>query len=204
MKQTLKALADNQPQVSRSPSNHSARALDDHLLSTQSDDDFDTSKITTEEVPIRLSTSANGHLRDNSSSSTAVTVTSHMQGAGDNIITHDIAAPVTAHPNGEQLRSTAEAATELAEAMDFDWGPPTPTDDTPYLRFALDQLTIDRDVRALQRPGSVLSDDSYSVDRIVPDQGLGYLPLTKNISGPSLVNVPPLMPCMSIQYPHCR
>ena len=50
--------------------------------------------------------------------------------------------------------------------------PPTPgVDDTPYIHFAIDQLTRDEEVAGPQNPSSVAS---YPVDRIIPDEGLGY------------------------------
>src|SRR6202165_2542066 len=58
--------------------------------------------------------------------------------------------------------------------LDSNSSPPTPTDDTPYIRFAIDQLTRDEESRAIQRPGSHGSSDSYPVHRIIPDEGLGY------------------------------
>ncbi|KAI9833290.1 MAG: hypothetical protein M1819_003685 [Sarea resinae] len=48
-------------------------------------------------------------------------------------------------------------------------------DDTPYIRFAIDQLTRDEEVSADGR-ASRASEASYPVDRIIPDEGLGYLP----------------------------
>lgn len=61
------------------------------------------------------------------------------------------------------------------EGLNVESGPPTPIDDTPYIRFAIDQLTRDEDIRAVQRPSTSTSSDSYPVDRIVPDLGLGYM-----------------------------
>lgn len=52
--------------------------------------------------------------------------------------------------------------------------PPTPVDDTPYIRFAIDQLTRDEEIGALQRPSTAASSGSYPVDRIA-DFG-GYSP----------------------------
>lgn len=56
---------------------------------------------------------------------------------------------------------------------------PTPgVDDTPYIRFAIEQLTRDEEVRGIGREGgrySMESDSIYPVERIVPDEGLGYL-----------------------------
>ncbi|KAI9674044.1 MAG: hypothetical protein M1829_003887 [Trizodia sp. TS-e1964] len=44
-------------------------------------------------------------------------------------------------------------------------------DDSPYIRFALDQLTRDQEVAS----GNRVSDSTYSVKRIIPDEGLRYL-----------------------------
>ena len=52
--------------------------------------------------------------------------------------------------------------------------PPTPgVDDTPYIQFAIDQLTRDEEVVGPRDP-AIGSEASYPVDRIVPDEGLGY------------------------------
>lgn len=79
----------------------------------------------------------------------------------------------------ERIRSDgAEASGKEARMYEVDLdsnsSPPTPTDDTPYIRFAIDQLTRDEESRAIQRPGSHGSSDSYPVHRIIPDEGLGY------------------------------
>jgi hypothetical protein len=69
----------------------------------------------------------------------------------------------------EQIRSDeAQAASKRRRRMDtgsFDSSePPTPgIDDTPYIRFAIDQLTRDEEIR----PNSGRSSDSYPVERIV-------------------------------------
>ena len=55
-----------------------------------------------------------------------------------------------------------------------DLSPPTPSmDDTPYIRFAIDQLTRDEELMGMGRQGSIKSTD-YPVQRHVPDEGLGY------------------------------
>lgn len=52
--------------------------------------------------------------------------------------------------------------------------PPTPgVDDTPYLRFAIEQLTRDEELLGHGRHGSITSLD-YPVERTIPDEGLGY------------------------------
>ncbi|KAF2131919.1 hypothetical protein P153DRAFT_334222 [Dothidotthia symphoricarpi CBS 119687] len=67
-------------------------------------------------------------------------------------------------------------------AMDPDSQATTPGQDTtPYIRFAIDQLTRDEEVRGSRvypevRPAVVAAndDEDYPVERIVPDHGLGY------------------------------
>lgn len=54
-------------------------------------------------------------------------------------------------------------------------------DDTPYIRFAIEQLTRDEEVAGVGRQNSTLSSD-YPVERIVGDEGLGYY---SRASGPS-------------------
>ncbi len=55
--------------------------------------------------------------------------------------------------------------------------PPTPgVDDTPYIQFAIDQLTRNEEVAGPQQAGPQQPDTSasYPVERIIPDEGLGY------------------------------
>ncbi|OAX83647.1 hypothetical protein ACJ72_01996 [Emergomyces africanus] len=53
-------------------------------------------------------------------------------------------------------------------------GTPSPgVDDMPYIRFAIDQLTRDEELLGEGRHGSVMSTE-YPVERIVPDERLGY------------------------------
>ncbi|KAH7127069.1 hypothetical protein B0J11DRAFT_527125 [Dendryphion nanum] len=49
-------------------------------------------------------------------------------------------------------------------------------DDTPYIRFAIDQITRDEEVRGSRLYPQVGSlDADYPVERILPDDGLGYM-----------------------------
>jgi hypothetical protein len=71
---------------------------------------------------------------------------------------------------------------ERRRVMDNNSPATTPgMDDTPYIRFAIDQLTRDEEVRGSRRyPGipeerESMSEDSYPVNRIIPDEGLGYV-----------------------------
>jgi hypothetical protein len=57
----------------------------------------------------------------------------------------------------------------------MDSSPPTPnTDDTPYIRFAIDQLTRDEEVGGPRSQSTAASSESYPVDRIVPTTVLPY------------------------------
>lgn len=63
----------------------------------------------------------------------------------------------------------------IKQTTDNDLSAPTPgVDDTPYIRFAIDQLTRDEELTGRRRSGSCTSEASYPVERIVPDEGLGY------------------------------
>ncbi|KAJ5886635.1 uncharacterized protein N7473_009309 [Penicillium subrubescens] len=58
-----------------------------------------------------------------------------------------------------------------------DYAGPAPTpglDDSPYVRFAIDQLTRDEEVGVPQRHDSISTNQDYPNDRLVWDQGLGY------------------------------
>jgi Protein of unknown function (DUF3433) len=59
-------------------------------------------------------------------------------------------------------------------ALDIVGGDISPgVDDSPYIRFAIEQLTRDEELLGRGRQGSVTSVD-YPVNRIVGDEGLGY------------------------------
>ncbi|KAF1992308.1 hypothetical protein K402DRAFT_3318 [Aulographum hederae CBS 113979] len=60
-------------------------------------------------------------------------------------------------------------------AMDQNSGAMTPgLDDTPYIRFAIDQLTRDEEVRGSRQYHGTRPEPDYPVDRLVSDEGLGY------------------------------
>lgn len=58
-----------------------------------------------------------------------------------------------------------------------DYAGPAPTpglDDSPYVRFAIDQLTRDEEVGVPQRHDSISTNQDYPSERLIWDQGLGY------------------------------
>ncbi|CAG8958843.1 hypothetical protein HYFRA_00011794 [Hymenoscyphus fraxineus] len=76
--------------------------------------------------------------------------------------THELAASA----KGEALVGM-ENESDNANANENVVESPTPVDDTPYIRFAIDQLTRDEEIKALQRASVAASSESYPVDRIV-------------------------------------
>ncbi|RMD42234.1 hypothetical protein DV735_g2882, partial [Chaetothyriales sp. CBS 134920] len=70
-------------------------------------------------------------------------------------------------PVDTKLEGTATRRSRMLTSFD-DMSPPTPgVDDTPYIRFAIEQLSADEEVMGHGRHGSVLSNDT---------QGVRYLP----------------------------
>lgn len=63
----------------------------------------------------------------------------------------------------------------MSSAARAENGTPTPAmDDSPYIRFAIDQLTRDEELTGHGRHGSLATSADYPVERLVPDEGLGY------------------------------
>jgi hypothetical protein len=87
-----------------------------------------------------------------------------------------IAAPMDLPYGAQRIRSREARTSERPILDELDSGPPTPdTDDTPYIRYAIDAITRDEEYKKGQRPRTANSEDSYPVERMVPDQGLGYV-----------------------------
>ncbi|KAF2000694.1 hypothetical protein P154DRAFT_193065 [Amniculicola lignicola CBS 123094] len=69
---------------------------------------------------------------------------------------------------------TRELLDPRAKEMDSESLNTTPgMDDTPYIRFAIDQLTRDEEVRGSRLYPRL--DEDYPVDRVIADDGLGYM-----------------------------
>lgn len=78
----------------------------------------------------------------------------------------------------EHIRSTEASASKRDERMDAssaETSPPTPVDDTPYIRFAIDQLTRDQDVQSGWRHTPRASSESCPAERIVADHSPRYM-----------------------------
>lgn len=83
----------------------------------------------------------------------------------------DNSSAVTHDP--EQTSKRNPAAPNESSRMTENGTPSPGVDDMPYIRFAIDQLTRDEELLGEGRHGSVVSTE-YPVERIIPDEGLGY------------------------------
>ncbi|KAL2065742.1 hypothetical protein VTL71DRAFT_3412 [Oculimacula yallundae] len=100
----------------------------------------------------------------------------HTIGANDRAYASE--TPLVVRFDEDQIRSIEAEASKREGKMDalsMDSSPPTPVDDTPYIRFAIDQLTRDQDVRLAKRHSTPTSTDLYPIERVISDDGLGYM-----------------------------
>ncbi|KAJ6191528.1 hypothetical protein N7519_001549 [Penicillium mononematosum] len=98
--------------------------------------------------------------------------------------------------------SDAARSDETALQSPADYPGPAPTpgmDDSPYVRFAIDQLTQDR-ARGVQRTDSIstTTTSDYPTDRMVWDEGLGYFTRTRT---PIRHDAPPARPSYTSSSP---
>lgn len=81
--------------------------------------------------------------------------------------------PVAAHPAPVNIRRSQPPPTPPAALYRQIYDLSPGVDETPYMRFAIEQLTRDEELMGRGRQGSI-DDTDYPVERIVPDEGLGY------------------------------
>jgi hypothetical protein len=99
-------------------------------------------------------------------------------------------------------QSDETGSDETARRVPSDYAGPAPTpglDDTPYVRFAIDQLTQDRS-RGVARHDSLSTTTTgdYPMDRMVWDAGLGYFTRTRT---PIRHDTPPVRPSYTSPSP---
>ncbi|KGO69872.1 Protein of unknown function DUF3433 [Penicillium italicum] len=96
--------------------------------------------------------------------------------------------------------STRSNGTSCRSPSDYPGPAPTPgLDDSPYVRFAIDQITEDR-ARGVQRTDSIstTTTSDYPTDRLVWDEGLGYFTRTRT---PIRHDTPPVRPSYTSPSP---
>ncbi|USP82545.1 hypothetical protein yc1106_09819 [Curvularia clavata] len=104
-------------------------------------------------------------------------------------------------PQSPAVSTIAEEPSRRSQLIrEMENGSPATTpghDTTPYIRFAIDQLTRDEDVRGSRvypevRPTAQDDDDDdYPVERIIPDNGLGYMALEQKTQERMSKHTPP-------------
>ena len=113
-------------------------------------------------------------------------------GAVPKIPTHAVANPEEVLLDERQIQSSVDEASESARMFEFDPVSPTPSsDDTPYIRFAIDQITRDGDVEASESPDTGTSGDSFPMERVIPEESLSYAQSVRKVRGAPAVNVAP-------------
>lgn len=169
----------NQPIVEHRNTQVSYEASRDTLRGDQSDGDY-ASGASSDESAVRWhSPSHRSHSpRSNENLQSQATVNAIKQIHRPYVI-----------PELARLQPAMRRISEVRSMDNYD-SPPTPNvDDTPYIRYALDRLTRE-DERDSQQPSVGASEISYPVDRIVPDEGLGYMQSIKRIEKPALIEIP--------------
>ncbi|KAF2452427.1 hypothetical protein BDY21DRAFT_329159 [Lineolata rhizophorae] len=80
-------------------------------------------------------------------------------------------------PYLQQAPAASPIPEEHAGQMDPGMSPATTpgVDETPYIRFAIDQLTRDEEIRGTRLYHGLDDEDDYPVDRIIADPAMGYI-----------------------------
>ncbi|OGE54249.1 hypothetical protein PENARI_c006G05551 [Penicillium arizonense] len=104
-------------------------------------------------------------------------------------------------------KSDGTGSDETARRVPSDYAGPAPTpglDDSPYVRFAIDQLTQDR-ARGVSRQDSLsttTTGDEYPNNQLVWDEGLGYFTRTRTpLRTPIRHETPPVRPSYTSPSP---
>jgi hypothetical protein len=186
----LTANPDNHPRLQHSPSRHSIAPSNGELAQSEADYAADTESITTAETVVRWSTPPQTQTQNRSRKNSQSEATARPLQIIPNNISHAIADPADMRLDEERIRSRETRASQRPILEKLDSGPPTPdTDDTPYIRYAIDVLTRDDDLKRSRRPPTADSED-YPVERHIYDQGLGYVQSVKKVKEqPALVNI---------------
>ncbi|KAJ5780399.1 hypothetical protein N7457_005559 [Penicillium paradoxum] len=176
---SLRNVNTSRPQLARSESRQSIAASDDYYSFSDQASSTPDSLIT-----VRVFMTPNSH----PSSRPPSLAMSHMQLAEEEYESPRPPTSSTVRFGEERISrisplSDRTASEETARRVPSDYAGPPPTpglDDTPYVRFAIDQLTQDR-ARGIQRHDSVSTTTTgdYPNDRLVWDEGLGYFTRTR-------------------------
>ncbi|KAF2817476.1 uncharacterized protein BDZ99DRAFT_374636 [Mytilinidion resinicola] len=189
---SLKHTNVSRPQLLHSDSKQSITASEDFYSlsdpnSSESDDPSKLTNIRFQTPPSRFRTPQQSHERVHSETTLPTvnigkkrlppqTQTAHLSPTSPTFSEKSIARkPVPTSPSdGQDAELRDSKFSQIQHPMDSESLSTTPgMDDTPYIRFAIDQLTRDEEVRG-SRQYTTAEDEDYPVDRIVSDEGLGY------------------------------
>lgn len=179
----LKEVNISRPQLVHTPSKQSVTASDDYysLTSEGSSNDEKNAVLRYETPPMHMR-SANAsrddalHSEAKQSEATIPTIVRPIKhkDPGDEPLATAISTDEGHRIKRKPVSSTSSEGTIVRRPID-EFSPPTPgIDDTPYIQFAIDQLTRDEEIIGPRQQGDGRQTPGYPVDRIVPDQGLGY------------------------------
>ncbi len=181
----LRIVNTSRPQLVHTPSKQSVTASDDYYsLTSEGSSDSERHIAQRYETPPMHMLSANAsrgdavHSEAKQSEATIPTITrpiKHKDPGDEPPATTTANSPDEGHRiKRKPVSSSSSEGTIVRRPID-ELSPPTPgIDDTPYIQFAIDQLTRDEEVVGTRQQGDGRETPGYPVDRIVPDQGLGY------------------------------
>ncbi|KAJ5372731.1 hypothetical protein N7517_004737 [Penicillium concentricum] len=191
---SLRNVNTSKPQLARTESQQSAAASDDYY--SFSDQDLSSTESLATVMRFRTPDShapspAMSQIRvvQEDLESQRPPTSSTVRFAGDR--------PANISPVSDASRSDG---TSRRSPNDYPGPAPTPgLDDSPYVRFAIDQITQDR-ARGIQRNDSVSTTTTgdYPSDRLVWDEGLGYFTRTRT---PIRHDTPPARPSYTSPSP---
>lgn len=169
----------SRPQLARTESQQSEAASDDYYSFSDRVSSSPDSRVTV----MRFETPDSRHLSQSPSPAM-----SHIELAQEDLESQRPPTSSTVRFREERVahfspQSDGAGSDETARRVPSDYAGPAPTpglDDSPYVRFAIDQLTQDR-ARGIQRHDSVSTTTTgdYPTDRLVWDEGLGYFTRTR-------------------------
>ena len=174
----LKTVNTSRPQLVKTTSKQSVTASDDYysltsLTSQGSDSDDRTAALRYDTPPMHRQPSREAfHSGSKQSEATIPTIrpVKHKDPGDEEIAA--IAATRDHKIKRKPVSSSSSEGTVVRRPIDG-MSPPTPgIDDTPYLHFAIDQITRDQEIT--QHNGG--SEASYPTERIVPTDSLAYYP----------------------------
>jgi hypothetical protein len=187
--------SDNLPRLNHSTSRHSIAASTGEASQSEADYATDAESVTTAETVVRWDTLPRSRQKSLEDTKSAATILPKQISTTTNI--HEFTITNVMRELVEDVRGGGATASQRAILDDFDSAPPTPdNDDAPYIRNALDMITGDVPIRG---PWIRMSEESYPVDRIVHDEGLGYVQSVKKVKVPALVDLRPKI-CKPPEY----